>query len=310
MPDPAIATGIATFHHTIADPVVPLRQDACAVPYRRMGRPSWKVATGVVLALALGAGGWWVALRPDDEAPAAAQPSPDETGMTPTLAPFTVALGATPDRSELDFGTRVGLTADVVSPSPVTRVELWDGDTLVAANVTVDPAGATSLHAEFAWTAVSPGRHLLAARAVAADGTRSWSRAVGVTVGLSPEAATGGAVVVPAEVGLSAAATAEQLGVDPTSLVVPGGASAADEPEAPVGPAVEVLPPPVEGGDDPEVVKVEGLGTTTTTTTTSTTSTSTTTTTVTTTTTTTAPDNGNCGVNGGTGNGGGNTCDN
>ena len=252
-----------------------------------MGRPSWKVGTAALVALAVGVGGWWVALRPDDEPPAAAPSAAADTGMSPSLAPFTVSLGATPDRSELDFGTRVGFTADVVSPTPVTRVELWDGATLVAANVTTDPAGATSLHAQFAWTAVSPGRHLLAARAVAADGSRSWSRSIGVTVGLSREAATGGAVAVTAEAGLTAAATAEQLGVDPASLVVPGpegGVTAAESPDTPVGAVVEVLPPPVEGGDDPEVVQVQGIGTTTSTT--STTSTSTTTTTPVTTTTT------------------------
>ena len=246
-----------------------------------MGRPSWKVGTAALVALALGVGGWWVALRPDDEPPPAAQSAAADTGMSPSLAPFTVSLGATPDRAELDFGTRVGFTADVVSPTPVHRVELWDGSTLVAANVTSDPAGATSLHAQFAWTAVSPGRHLLAARAVATDGTRSWSRSIGVTVGLSREAATGGAVLVPAEAGQTAAATAAQLGVDPASLVLPdsGGTTAADTPDAPVGPAVAVLPPPVEGGDDPEVVQVEGIGTTTTATTTTTTVPDTTTTT-------------------------------
>ena len=258
-----------------------------------MGRPSWKVGTAALVALALGVGGWWVALRPDDESPPAAQAAAADTGMSPSLAPFTVSLGVTPDRAELDFGTRVGFTADVVSPAPVHRVELWDGGTLVAANVTRDPAGATSLHAQFAWTAVSPGRHLLAARAIAVDGTRSWSRSIGVTVGLSREAATGGAVLVPAEAGETAAATAAQLGVDPASLVLPdsGGTTAADAPDAPVGPAVAVLPPPVEGGDDPEIVKVEGIGTTTTETSTTTTTTTTTPVTTTTTpvTTTTTP---------------------
>ncbi len=185
--------------------------------------------------------------------------------MEPALAPFTVSLGATPAQSELDFGTRLGLTVDVNASVAVTRVELWDGSTLMGARVTKDPAGARRLHADFDWTAVSPGAHLLAARAVAVDGTPSWSRSIPVTVGLSTLSATGGAVAVPAEAGQTAADTAEQLGVDPASLVVPGpggGTTAAESPDTPVGPTVQVLPPPVQGGDAPEPVKVDdGLAT-------------------------------------------------
>jgi len=257
-----------------------------------MNRPTWKVATGVTLAFALFVAGWWVALRPDATRPAAARPAAAEVGMEPSLAPFTVALGATPDSSELDFGTRVGLTAEVAAAKPVTRVELWDGATLMSANVTTDPAGATSLNAQFAWTAVSPGRHVLAARAIAADGTRSWSRVISVTVGLSTTSATGGAVAVPSETGQTAAATATRLGVDPASLIVPGpdgGVTAAESPDTPVGPAVQVSPPPVEGGDQPTVVKVEGLAGTTSAPSTTTTSPEPTTTTTAVPTTTVAP---------------------
>ena len=132
----------------------------------------------------------------------------------------------------------LGLTVDVNASVAVTRVELWDGSTLMGARVTKDPAGARTLHADFDWTAVSPGAHLLAARAVAADGTPSWSRSIPVTVGLSTLSATGGAVAVPAEAGQTAADTAEHLGVDPASLIVPGpggGTTAAESPDAPVG---------------------------------------------------------------------------
>lgn len=214
-----------------------------------MQRRRWEVAVGAVLAVAVGAAGWWIALAKDDPRPAAAGPTAKDLGLRPSLAPFTVSLSSVPTRAELDFGTHLSLAAEATADQPLSRIELWDGDRLVGVQASVEEDGRTRLRAEFDWVAVSPGQHLLGARAVAIDGTKSWSRNLPVVVGLSTTTATGAPVAVAVEAGRSAAETAQQLGVDPASLVLdPDGTTAADAPEQPVGPAVQVLPPPSQGG--------------------------------------------------------------
>ena len=226
-----------------------------------MARRPWFVALVITVAMAVGIGGWWVALRPDGDATAGTRPGSADTeldaaavaAVTPTLAPFTVTLSSTPERSELDFGSRVDLRVRAMGDAPIARVELWDGDRLVGVKAASDPAGVPGLSTTFMWMAVAPGDHLLMARAVEVGGRASWSRGRALTVGLSPSSVAGPAVFVPLQPGLSAAQAAAQLGVDPASVLVPGSdpaaapVSAADAPDAPVMAGVQVEPPSVPG---------------------------------------------------------------
>ncbi len=237
-----------------------------------MSRRPWFVALAVIVALAVGVGGWWVALRPDGAGSAGTEPdgaigteldAAAIAAITPTLAPFTVTLSSTPERSELDFGTRVDLRVRAMGDAPIARVELWDGDRLVGVKAASDPAGMLGLTTTFTWMAVATGDHLLMARAVEVGGRASWSRGRALTVGLSTSSVTGPAVFVPLQPGLTAAQAAAQLGVDPASVLVPsddpatGPVSAADAPEAPVSVGVKVAPPAVPGIEASQPVPVD-----------------------------------------------------
>lgn len=120
-----------------------------------------------------------VLARPDDE-PAAADPAPASTPAI-DLAPSGVVVslsraGELPIPVDVPHSFRVGATA----AETVARLELWDGDTVVA---TYEPPGSrTSLEPRLAWTPTEVGRRLVTARAVDAAGRVGLSNPLWVDV--------------------------------------------------------------------------------------------------------------------------------
>ena len=126
------------------------------------------------------------------------------------------------------LGSHVPVVVEAVGP--VTAIEFWDGG-VRAGSVETD-ASKSGRRAEFTWTPLRPGAHLLVGRAVESPTTVSMSAPVSVGVFIGPDAAAATVpFVVPAGPGVTVATVAAQAGVttDKVTTAPDGSAFAVDK---------------------------------------------------------------------------------
>lgn len=214
-----------------------------------MATPRRRQISAAAAALAVGVGGWVVAVN--DPSSSAVDEGPAQNAPVDAFAmPFVITFSHSPSGDTVPFGQNLLVNAEAISSEPIERFELWDGGLVVDEAA---PATPDSTRTYLEWNALVPGRHLLFVRAVDALGAVAMSAARTVTVGVTAGAAQGEPAFVETEAGTSAGDVAAGLGVPPSQVIVgedaDGPVTAADDPAAPVGPWVSVvLAPPFAAG--------------------------------------------------------------
>lgn len=182
-------------------------------------------ATVLVASVAVLAGGLTrYVTRPNSSTAVPAAPEPRPLAPSSSAVTLTVSLLA----NQAALGSHVAVVVEAVGP--VTAVEFWDGG-VRAGSVETD-ATKSGRRAEFTWTPMRPGAHLLVGRAVESPTTVSMSAPVSVGVFIGPDASSATVpFVVPAGPGVTIATIAAQAGVttDKVTVAPDGSAFAVDK---------------------------------------------------------------------------------
>ena len=181
--------------------------------------------TVLVASLAVFAGGLTQYVkRPNSSTAEPATPVQRRLAPSSSAVTLTVSLPA----NQAALGSHVPVVVEAVGP--VTSVEFWDGGVRTG-SVETD-AAKSGRRAEFTWTPLRPGAHLLVGRAVESKTTVSMSAPVSVGVFVGPDATSATVpFVVPAGPGVTTATIAAQAGVttDKVTTAPDGSAFAVDK---------------------------------------------------------------------------------